>query len=34
MTDSGFSNIRYEKRDAIAIITINREQALNAIESI
>jgi E-phenylitaconyl-CoA hydratase len=33
MSEPGFSNIRYEKRDAIAVITINREGALNAIDA-
>ncbi|WP_322818728.1 enoyl-CoA hydratase-related protein [Tepidiforma sp.] len=33
MTEAGFSNIRYEKREAIAVITIDREAALNAIDA-
>lgn len=33
MREPGYTNIRYEKRDAIAVITIDREQALNAIDA-
>ncbi len=33
MTELAFENIRYEKRGAIALLTINREQALNAIDA-
>lgn len=33
MNAEGYTNIRYEKRDAIAVITIDREQALNAIDT-
>ena len=31
MASLNFENIKYEKRDAIAILTINREDRLNAI---
>ncbi len=33
MTDLSFKNIIYEKKDAVAVLTINREQALNAIDA-
>lgn len=33
MTEHAFERITYEKRGAIALITINREQALNAIDA-
>jgi E-phenylitaconyl-CoA hydratase len=33
MADLSFKNIIYEKKDAVAVLTINREQALNAIDA-
>jgi E-phenylitaconyl-CoA hydratase len=33
MPEGTYENIRYEKREAVAIITINREQALNAVDA-
>jgi E-phenylitaconyl-CoA hydratase len=33
MMDLSFKNIIYEKKDAVAVLTINREQALNAIDA-
>jgi E-phenylitaconyl-CoA hydratase len=33
MADLSFQNIIYEKKDAVAVLTINREQALNAIDA-
>lgn len=32
MADLSFKNIIYEKKDSVAVLTINREQALNAID--
>jgi len=33
MANLSFQNIIYEKKDAVAVLTINREQALNAIDA-
>ena len=33
MANLSFNNIIYEKKDAVAVLTINREQALNAIDA-